>query len=583
MALSRFFAVFGLLLAGAASLINGQVPSPLSQAYVNADRATRAGQYDQAERILRAAVTGSPPVLNQPESTARERARLLALLAQVVSTGSPSQPSSLYAAETDLAWAIHTWPCTSQYWQSYVDVRLRRQGKAALIDSLRGHELIRYTYPGSQWTIAPPVPDGILETVVSVWETDQNRGIGLLDNQARLTNRCTAIGQQGWAQFSQRSSSPNFAPATGAPQPSAAVPRPRPATPSPSSSTWTRPAPTQPVVRPYDPSLDEALGQINRGDFKRAWETIYHAGFSGWTEERAFARLVISLALRDGVRAQSAFSALGRVNADTARRCEHLEIQRTITFLISGRSSLQKENVGELLSRIAVEFPANRLAEAAALAYDAKVLKGDSAVLAAKLQEARKAAEVATKTEARLDEMAKQLLATQDEVRNLNAATRDLLTNVGILQRDASSLQERVILDERHLTALDSRLDDVFAELAQRQAELEQRIERGDPHVLALLAGLRTEVRNLNGVVGSQREALASLVQRYPAVLSEGHQPAPVVTQQLHGLVQEIRSQGTVSQVLGYVANAVSIGKSFGRFSLNVVGILAALAGLLGA
>jgi len=597
MALSQLFAV--LLLTGAVSL-DGQVPSMLSPPYDSADRALRAGQYDQAERILRAAVAGSPLPPNQPESTARERARLLALLAQVVSTRSPSQPSSLFAAETDLAWAIHTWPCVSQYWQSYVDARLRRQGRAALLDSLRSHQPVRYAYPGTQWTILPPVPDGTLETVVSVWATDRNRGIGLLDYQARLTNRCTANGQQGWERFEQRSASPDTseqqgwerfgqgsaspgsAPPRSVPRPPAAVPNPRPTATRSSPPVWTRPAPSQPVIRPNDRSLEEALGQVVQGDFKRAWETI-DTGFRALTEERAFDRLVISLALRDGTRAQSALIALGRANADTARRCEQLEVQQTIALLSGGRSNLQKENVGELLSKIAVEFSASRLAEAAALAYDAKVLKGDSAALAAKLQEARKADQEAAKTEIRLDEMTKRLLATEDQVRNLNDATRDLLTDVGILQQSASSLQERVILDEQHLAALGSRLDDVFAKLAQRQTELEQRIQEGDPRVLALLAGLRTEVRNLSGVVGNQGAALASLAQRYPAVLLEQNQPAPVVAQQLNGLVQEIRSHGKASQVLGYVANAVSIGASFGRFSFNVVGLLAMLAGLLGA
>ena len=106
---------------------------------------------------------------------------------------------------------------------------------------------------------------------------------------------------------------------------------------------------------------------------------------------------------------------------------------------------------------------------------------------------------------------------------------------------------------------------------------------RADGGRFRLTGVANRHIENLSGVVGNQGAALASLAQRYPAVLLEQNQPAPVVAQQLNGLVQEIRSHGKASQVLGYVANAVSIGASFGRFSFNVVGLLAMLAGLLGA
>jgi len=94
----------------------------------------RMGRDADAERVIRSSVVFSQLGSNLPIETKRQDAHLLALLAEILARGSAARTPNLFSAESYVAWAIHTWPCSLQSWQKYVEIRLRRQGSEALLD-----------------------------------------------------------------------------------------------------------------------------------------------------------------------------------------------------------------------------------------------------------------------------------------------------------------------------------------------------------------------------------------------------------------------------------------------------------------
>jgi chromosome segregation ATPase len=331
---------------------------------------------------------------------------------------------------------------------------------------------------------------------------------------------------------------------------------------------------------PIDKTLDEALSRLERGDYKGAEQSVTVVDKNGWSTERAFAWLMVSLVSLEGEHASEALKRLEALAPAVAQRGDDADLRGTISSLQAGRAPLQKERVGALLGRLAVDIPDSRFAQTAAFSYDAKVLKKDPAQLAATLEQARRASEDAASTGERLGAIEGRLILTQDQLTELNSEARMLLEKVGGLGQGISSLESRMILDEGRLKDLDVKVDNMLAQFSQRQAQLERLIERGDPRVTALLNSLRDEMRKLGGAVSQQDATISSLVQQYPALLAAGiQQPRPVVIDVVK-LSQETRSEGTLSRMLGYLATAVSVGKTFGRFQVNILGILWALAEL---
>jgi chromosome segregation ATPase len=171
------------------------------------------------------------------------------------------------------------------------------------------------------------------------------------------------------------------------------------------------------------------------------------------------------------------------------------------------------------------------------------------------------------------------MILTHQELATLNGQARELLARVGALGQGVSSLQTRLVLDEQNIRDLNGKLDGALVQLIHRQADLERLVQRGDPRVLELLSSLRGEVQNLGTALGEQQTAVSSLSQRYPL------QPVPGVVPQVINLAEEVRSKWTPARILGDLANVVSIGvsagKKIGPVTLNIFGILAALADLL--
>ncbi len=273
MKLFRQLVVSGAVLV-TAQFLAGQTSSSLAQVYETAARSVRAGQYTQAERIIRASISFPQLGSNQPVEKMRDNARLLALLGVLVARPSSTQTPDLFSAESYVAWAIHLWPCSLVYWEEYVDIRLRRQGRVALLSSIKAHQQPAYAIPGSEWTIGPPVPDHLLQSVVSVWAEDRQRGVAVLQNQVNLTGRCT-------------------------------VPY----------SSITTPSPRRPNSSPVSSDLDVAIGQLERGDFKAARRSVDAANWTGSDIERELAQLVVSLALFDGNRAAGSLTVIERTDA----------------------------------------------------------------------------------------------------------------------------------------------------------------------------------------------------------------------------------------------------------------------------
>ena len=191
MRVCHLFGVLSLSFSGALLLLP-QTSSKFEEAYATAEQAMRAGQYDRAERILRTFIVAPKPGMLLSGELARENARLLALLATLLSDRSSPQSASAFAAESYMAWAIHDWPCALSYWQDYVGIRLRRQGSAGFANAVQTHQPVRYAFPGSALLIGPPVSDETLSAVVSVWAKDRQRGISLLEADARRSGRCIA-------------------------------------------------------------------------------------------------------------------------------------------------------------------------------------------------------------------------------------------------------------------------------------------------------------------------------------------------------------------------------------------------------
>ena len=330
-----------------------------------------------------------------------------------------------------------------------------------------------------------------------------------------------------------------------------------------------------------DRSLDAVLTEIERGDFKAARRALEMAPKRQRSIERPIAELVVYLMTLDVNRAAGALEELRRTDPLSAQRCREAGLSSTIASLGGKRAPLEKEIVGDALTRLAMAFPDGRFPRTAAIAYVAKALRQYPTHLTADLDSERRRALDAAATHARLEKLELNLSLTQAEVAGLNRQAKDLLRSVGALQGGATALEERLRLDETHLAELNRKVDCVVDNLIARQTQLEQLIRQRDARVMSMIESVRSELRSLGGTVADQRAALNSLTQRYPALMAGSLQPPGSMSREIAGLAADARSPSMFARILGYAAGALSIGARVGRVNINVLGILSALAEIL--
>jgi hypothetical protein len=172
------------------------------------------------------------------------------------------------------------------------------------------------------------------------------------------------------------------------------------------------------------------LVELERGDFKKAGRTLDKVDRRRPSIERPIAELVVYLATFDGHRAAAILAELQRTDPLSAQRCQQANLWDAVAYLQRGRAPLRKEAVGAALGRLAIAFPEHRFPRAAAISYDAKVLKKDPAALAATLESDRKNVAEAAKTRLRLETLERNLALTQIDVARLNREARTLLRSV---------------------------------------------------------------------------------------------------------------------------------------------------------
>jgi hypothetical protein len=570
-----------LVIASAGIVLAGSSNGPyydLAQTYIN------AGLYDRAEQLAERALATSAASASQSQTTAINNAKLFALLADALAHRPGGKSSDLLKAEAYSAWSIHTWPCATEYWRSYVEIRLRRQ----ILSPVR---VTAYRIPASSWTVEPPVSDTLWARVNYEGFVNRDRAIGLLQAENGTLSRCTSAGYQSTAYEPLKSVTPvGSRPTVASAQPirqspnSVALPSIQLATPSP---VYSPPPPSeasyfplsrQPISKKIDHDLDEARTAMDRADFRDARKKIMIVDRREWSSDHAFAAFLLGLVMLDGEFAHEALLIVAQLDSTRARELQSLEAQAVVDGLLATRSGAQKQRIGTLLSRIAVTYPDNSFARSAAVAFDGKIMKKDSMVLAATLEESRFAREqsrferdAAAATEARFSEVECQL-------QGLNAQAIELIGSVGTVRRDLNTLDARVTLTQRNVEALAIKVATAVAQIKAHQGELRQLIEQRDVRTINLLNSLRSEVVILQDAVRVQGERP---IPQYPALLAGGFLPPPAIVRDVIMVGEAAHDQMTVGRMLGYLSNAASIGWKMGRAQINALGIISALADLV--
>src|ERR1035437_7659722 len=106
-----------------------------------------------------------------------------------------------------------------------------------------------------------------------------------------------------------------------------------------------------------DPSLDPVLMELERGDFKAARRALDTTVRRQRSIERPIAELVVYLVTFDGHRAAGVLEELQRSDPLSAQRCRQARLSTTIASLEHKVAPLQKEIVGDALTRLAMAFP----------------------------------------------------------------------------------------------------------------------------------------------------------------------------------------------------------------------------------
>lgn len=179
--------------AAAAEALNREaLTATPEQAYRSARGYLAQGRPEQARAILAARVV-NPRSLRG--AAAEENARLLALLGEIDAAVRPATEAGLSRAETYLAWAIAGDPCMGEYWHLYMRVRIARAGYAGVLSQLEHREPVRYSAEAigfSRSSISVPWADSwlYLRGLLYAETDDRQRAVDSLVAFKQAFNAC---------------------------------------------------------------------------------------------------------------------------------------------------------------------------------------------------------------------------------------------------------------------------------------------------------------------------------------------------------------------------------------------------------